>query len=342
MASDPSASKSPQRHIRLTSHPSQQGAPGGALPIKWGAATALERGPVVGSTTNRSQRNVIGTHSGSYGVYRALAVAAGNLVRGHRADLTNTAPTDPIGPYPAVERRVADRVDRSVGRVGRRRVRRLHRAGLRHPSDDRGHEGAHRPARDPACDHVRPARARQPRPARERLGRRHQGRDRTGVVAAGRRGALRRRRGRPAPQPVRGDGRHVPRARHAHRPRGVPAADRRADAVHLRRPARARRSVRHADRARARRVQRLRRVRLRHLHVPPVPHARDRGVHRRRAARRRRADRVLPQGRPRARRGHEVPGLQRAQAPGRRRQRVDRTSCAPSAWPACRTCASRN
>jgi GTP cyclohydrolase II len=43
---------------------------------------------------------VIGTHSGSYSVYRALAVAAGALSREHRADLTNTAPTDVIGPYP--------------------------------------------------------------------------------------------------------------------------------------------------------------------------------------------------------------------------------------------------
>ena len=85
------------RHIRLTSHPGQGAS--GAPAIHWGAADALERGPVVGSTTNRSQRNVIGSHSGSYGVYRALAVAAGNLVKGHRADLTNTAPTDVIGPY---------------------------------------------------------------------------------------------------------------------------------------------------------------------------------------------------------------------------------------------------
>ncbi|MCE2910194.1 MAG: GTP cyclohydrolase II [Burkholderiaceae bacterium] len=90
---------SPPRHIRLTSHPGQGAS--GALPITWGAPTAAERGPVVGSTTRRSQRNVIGSHSGSYGVYRALAVAAGNLSREHRADLTNTAPTDPIGPYPA-------------------------------------------------------------------------------------------------------------------------------------------------------------------------------------------------------------------------------------------------
>ena len=87
------------RHIRLTSHPGQQGT-SGAPTINWGAADAQERGPVVGTTTNRSQRNVVGTHSGSYGVYRALAVAAGNLAKGHRADLTNTSPTTPIGPYP--------------------------------------------------------------------------------------------------------------------------------------------------------------------------------------------------------------------------------------------------
>ena len=91
---------SPQapRHIRLTSHPGQ--GPGGAPPVRWGAADAAARGPLVGTTANRSQRNVIGTHSGSYGVYRALAVAAGNLTRGHRADLTDTAPTSPVGPHP--------------------------------------------------------------------------------------------------------------------------------------------------------------------------------------------------------------------------------------------------
>jgi len=33
-------------------------------------------------------------------VYRALAVASGALSRSHKADLTNTAPTDVIGPYP--------------------------------------------------------------------------------------------------------------------------------------------------------------------------------------------------------------------------------------------------
>ncbi|MEU0498880.1 GTP cyclohydrolase II [Mycobacterium sp. NPDC006124] len=83
-------------HIRLTSHSGGIGA----LPIVWDAPTASERGPVIGTTTKRAHRNVIGTHSGSYGVYRALAVAAGALSREHKADLTNTAPTDAVGPYP--------------------------------------------------------------------------------------------------------------------------------------------------------------------------------------------------------------------------------------------------
>jgi GTP cyclohydrolase II len=91
-------SASASGHIRLTSHPGQGTSAAPAL--QWGAADPMVRGPLVGTTANRSQRNVVGTHSGSYGIYRALAVAAGNLTRGHRADLTNTAPTDQVGPYP--------------------------------------------------------------------------------------------------------------------------------------------------------------------------------------------------------------------------------------------------
>ncbi|MCV7174399.1 GTP cyclohydrolase II [Mycolicibacterium sphagni] len=90
------APKGQPGHIRLTSHSGADDA----LPIRWGAPTAAERGPLIGTTSTRSHRNVIGTHSGSYSVYRALAVAAGALSRDHRADLTNTAPTDSIGPYP--------------------------------------------------------------------------------------------------------------------------------------------------------------------------------------------------------------------------------------------------
>ena len=90
--------KPPASHIRLTSHP-VEGAYG-PLPVHWGEGDPHKRGPIIGSTANRMQRNVIGTHSGSYGVYRALAVAAGALTRNHKPDLTNTMPTDPIGPYP--------------------------------------------------------------------------------------------------------------------------------------------------------------------------------------------------------------------------------------------------
>ncbi|SIR30534.1 GTP cyclohydrolase II [Pseudacidovorax sp. RU35E] len=94
--SPPATCPSARHHIRLTSHAGGLGS----LPIRWDAATPSERGPVVGTTTKRAHRNVIGTHSGSYSVYRALAVAAGALKREHRADLTNTSPTDVIGPYP--------------------------------------------------------------------------------------------------------------------------------------------------------------------------------------------------------------------------------------------------
>jgi GTP cyclohydrolase II len=45
------------------------------------------------------QRNAIGTHGGSYAVYRALAVASKVLEPHHRPDLTNTAPAETIGPH---------------------------------------------------------------------------------------------------------------------------------------------------------------------------------------------------------------------------------------------------
>lgn len=85
-------------HIILTSHRPQNGAGNNAL--DWGAATPAARGPVIGGLASPSARNVIGAHAGSYGVYRALAVAAGSLDPIHRPDLTNTDPTDEIGPFP--------------------------------------------------------------------------------------------------------------------------------------------------------------------------------------------------------------------------------------------------
>ncbi len=84
-------------HIRLTSHPE----PGGkARPIQWGAGTARTRGPVIGTVSRLHDRNVIGTHGGSYAVYRALAVTSGALDPIRRPDLTNTHPAATIGPFP--------------------------------------------------------------------------------------------------------------------------------------------------------------------------------------------------------------------------------------------------
>ena len=93
------ANKQPdQKHIVLSSHP-RKGVVG-APDIHWGAATAKLRGPVIGSQANPQQRNVIGVHSGAYGVYRALAIAAGKLSPIHRPDLTNTFPPVDIPPQP--------------------------------------------------------------------------------------------------------------------------------------------------------------------------------------------------------------------------------------------------
>src|SRR5271169_2443662 len=86
------------RHIRLTSHPGSAGQ--GATPLHWGAADPAVRGPVVASPADPGQRNAIGSYSGAYGLYRALAVATKALARDHRPDLTDTAPAAVIAPSP--------------------------------------------------------------------------------------------------------------------------------------------------------------------------------------------------------------------------------------------------
>lgn len=85
-------------HIRLTSHPGA-GAPL-RLTVNWGAAEPRERGPVIGTVSQPGDRNAIGTHGGSYALYRALAVSSGALNPIQRPDLTNTAPVIGIGPFP--------------------------------------------------------------------------------------------------------------------------------------------------------------------------------------------------------------------------------------------------
>jgi GTP cyclohydrolase II len=87
------------KHIILTSH--QNGVGAKVTPIQWGAAAPGDRGPIIGSVRSLSYRNVIGTHGGSYSVYRALAVASGVLDPEHRADLTNTSPIVHLGPHPS-------------------------------------------------------------------------------------------------------------------------------------------------------------------------------------------------------------------------------------------------
>jgi GTP cyclohydrolase II len=84
-------------HIRLTSHPE----PGGKarFPIHWGAADPHQRGPIIGTVSRHGDRNVIGSHGGSYALYRALAVSAGALDPIRRPDLTNTHPAATIGPF---------------------------------------------------------------------------------------------------------------------------------------------------------------------------------------------------------------------------------------------------
>ena len=87
------------KHIVLTSHPGggrkKTGASelgrslgGGARPRRWHAGRSF------------AAQNAIGTHSGQYSVYRALAVAAGSLDPVHVPDLTNTSPAHVIGPHP--------------------------------------------------------------------------------------------------------------------------------------------------------------------------------------------------------------------------------------------------
>lgn len=86
-------------HIVLTSHPlkSFKNCP----QIHWGSSSAHKRGPIIGTLTHLEQKNVIGTHSGSYTIYRALSEATGAIKKDHRPLLTNTDPVVQIGPFPS-------------------------------------------------------------------------------------------------------------------------------------------------------------------------------------------------------------------------------------------------
>jgi GTP cyclohydrolase II len=72
-----------------------------SLTLDWGNQDPMKRGPVVASQTNPKARNAIGTHSGSYSVYRALSIASGKFSPAHIPDLHNTHSPVPFGPFPA-------------------------------------------------------------------------------------------------------------------------------------------------------------------------------------------------------------------------------------------------
>ncbi len=86
----------PDTHVVLTSHVSQLAKP--PVNIQWGAPTVQERGPIIGTISNKDDRNVLGTHGGSYTVYRALSIASGHFPASHRPDLENTHPTQSVSP----------------------------------------------------------------------------------------------------------------------------------------------------------------------------------------------------------------------------------------------------
>lgn len=86
-------------YISLTTHDGQFGS--NPVSIKWGDPNPLQRGPVIATVKHGGQRNAIGAHSGSYCIYNALAVAAGELKTDHIPNLKMTAPTNNFGPFPS-------------------------------------------------------------------------------------------------------------------------------------------------------------------------------------------------------------------------------------------------
>lgn len=96
---NPSERRAGVDHIRLTSHAIDM--PIKAPEIKWFSPLPLDRGPVIGTISDKQQRNCIGSHSGSYTIYRALSIASGKYPSSHRPNLDNTHPTDLIEPQPS-------------------------------------------------------------------------------------------------------------------------------------------------------------------------------------------------------------------------------------------------
>ncbi|KAG5183467.1 GTP cyclohydrolase N terminal-domain-containing protein [Tribonema minus] len=84
--------------INLTTHSGNFFAD--PIPLKWEEEDPELRGPVVATTQHPMQRNAIGAHSGSYCIYKALAVACGKLDPNYLPKLHMTRPVFNIGPFP--------------------------------------------------------------------------------------------------------------------------------------------------------------------------------------------------------------------------------------------------
>lgn len=99
-SSSSATSMYPSRVI-LTTYPGQHGIK--PISLDWGAKDARTRGPIVASRHAESikKRNAIGAYGGSYCIYRALAVAIGDLPSNHRPNFDLTEPTYQIGPHPS-------------------------------------------------------------------------------------------------------------------------------------------------------------------------------------------------------------------------------------------------
>ena len=86
-------------HVVLTSHSNQLFKD---IPqVKWGEKDPEKRGPVIATVSEKENRSAIGSHSGSYTVYRALSIASGHFPKAHRPELTNTEGTASIKPHDA-------------------------------------------------------------------------------------------------------------------------------------------------------------------------------------------------------------------------------------------------
>ncbi|KAH9948849.1 GTP cyclohydrolase N terminal-domain-containing protein [Amylocystis lapponica] len=87
--------------VMLTTYPDQYGIK--PFLLTWGAQDPSVRGPVICSRLPSSikQRNAIGAHSGSYSIYRALAIAMGTLNPSHKPDYSKTEPAVAMPPQPA-------------------------------------------------------------------------------------------------------------------------------------------------------------------------------------------------------------------------------------------------